>query len=325
MPISASSKTKEALLRQLWQYGDAPRVQLAKTLGITKAAVTQLTAELVEQGVLVEKGELVDAAGKQPRGRRKILLGINENYKLSAGLTLTPEGLSAGLCNLKGGILSRLFLPLKEETHHGTLELMSQALLILQKENCIQAQRLLGAGVTIYGDCPFIEGGVPSEQGKRLARELAHGVGLKLVYSPISAGAILVERLFSGASQNPESSLIIMLSENRRPETAVFANGGIFPGKHSGAGGSRLISAAPTTPEEGKELAAVFASSVQAIDPARLITYIHLPTMSEAGESFSAELSRLIPRDIQVAVSALTADTLFLSPAAAAVDRLLFL
>lgn len=315
---------REAAMRYLWQNGDAPRVLLAKTLGITKAAVTQLTSELLEQGILIEKGELMDSTGKQPRGRRKILVGINENYKLVAGFVLSSEGLCAGLCNLKGGILSKLIIPIKEKNHHAILELMSDSLSRLLKENCIPSNRLLGVGAAIYGDCSFVEGVTPVEKGKRLCRELAHGVGMRVIYTPLAAGGILAQRLFCDTTQRTESTLIILVTEGYKIETGVYINGAIYSGKHSGAGGERILGVAPVLLEEADLLASQILSLVQSLDPEGLITYLDLPSYLDVCTQLKSELTRQINREATITESLLTKETLFLSPAAAALDKLLF-
>ena len=99
------------ILRLLRNNGPTSRIDIAREIGITKAAVTIITNEMIEQGVLFEKAEVLPRGSKVPRGRKKILLDFDETHRLGLGLVLDNGQLSIGLCTLKGRPVERQAVP----------------------------------------------------------------------------------------------------------------------------------------------------------------------------------------------------------------------
>ena len=62
---------------------------------------------MIESGILYKKGE-VSTAGKKPtRGRKKVLIDINPNYKFTFGVVVDRGVVSVGLSNLNGEVLGK--------------------------------------------------------------------------------------------------------------------------------------------------------------------------------------------------------------------------
>ena len=76
------------ILKLLRNEGPTSRIDIARKIGITKAAVTIITNEMIEQGIIYEKGEQLPKGNKIPRGRKKILLDVNPTYKMGMGLVV---------------------------------------------------------------------------------------------------------------------------------------------------------------------------------------------------------------------------------------------
>lgn len=260
--VLASQSSKASLLKYLHRHGDSPRVDIAKALSITKPAITKLTNELIAQGILIEKGERPLDGGAEvvasvaKRGRRKILVGINKNYRLLFGIAVLKDGICAGLSNLDGEILQRASFfhkkPAQEQAqaqaqaqaqtgHIALLELAVEAFEYLLKENCLTPERLLGLGVCIGGDCSGIcEGATIAEQLVKLKRDLSHAIRLPIVTLELAAGALLAEHFFNKAANNFKSGLMLAGGASVI-QTAVYLNGGIYRGANGGAGGLSLL------------------------------------------------------------------------------------
>ena len=103
----AKRKNEIEVLNFLRVSGPRPRVDIAEEICLTKAAVTTLTNNMITAGYLVEKGELLTEEQKHQRGRRKILLDVNENYQLAFGAVIERDELYIGLTNLFGQVLDR--------------------------------------------------------------------------------------------------------------------------------------------------------------------------------------------------------------------------
>ena len=76
------------VLKILKQRGPTSRIDIAGALELTRAAVTIITNEMIEQGIIVELGEYKHVAEKTPRGRKKILIDVNSNFRFTIGIAI---------------------------------------------------------------------------------------------------------------------------------------------------------------------------------------------------------------------------------------------
>ena len=102
--LDLKRQNRMQIIRLLRSSGPTSRIDIARKIAITKAAVTIITNEMIEQGVLYEKGEQAPKSAKLSRGRKKILLDINPTYKMDMGLVLDGGSLFFS-CFIQRGIL----------------------------------------------------------------------------------------------------------------------------------------------------------------------------------------------------------------------------
>lgn len=97
------------VLKLLLQNGPISRQQIAEITHLTPATITYLTAELIERGLIVEKGDLQT---KSPRaGRKSVALDLNGDSYWVLGIHTSMERLKMGLVNLKGRITDLQTIP----------------------------------------------------------------------------------------------------------------------------------------------------------------------------------------------------------------------
>ena len=89
--LDLKRRNRMQILRIIREYGPISRVDVASALEITRAAVTIITNEMIEEGVLVEIGEAPINAEKLQKGRRKILIDINVNSRFALGATVDEK------------------------------------------------------------------------------------------------------------------------------------------------------------------------------------------------------------------------------------------
>ena len=73
------------------------RIELSKTMGLTKTAISKIVAELMENGFLVETKKQENAE----LGRNPIGLDIADTAPLLAGVLIMRDYCEAVLCNMK--------------------------------------------------------------------------------------------------------------------------------------------------------------------------------------------------------------------------------
>ncbi len=151
------------VLKILKQRGPTSRIDIAGELELTRAAVTIITNEMIEQGIIVELGEYKHVTEKPPRGRKKILIDINHNCKLAVGIAIECENISVGLSTLSGAVLDKKNMSIDDMIgSDGILGFITDAIRELLAENCIDDSQLLGVGVGVYPEM-FRRIGVPAE------------------------------------------------------------------------------------------------------------------------------------------------------------------
>ncbi len=101
-------RNRAGILRLVHRQGDIARNELALALGLTKAAVTILVNELIEDGIIVEAGE---QAGAKRAGRRKIALRIRPEAGRILGVGIDAERVQVILADLSGTVLGTRDLP----------------------------------------------------------------------------------------------------------------------------------------------------------------------------------------------------------------------
>ena len=148
--LDLKRRNRMQILRVIRESGPISRVDVASTLEITRAAVTIITNEMIEEGVLVELGEAPVCTEKLQKGRRKILIDINVNYKFALGATIDENQISVGLTTLNGMILDKANMEIDEKT--SSKDIISY---IIKQSNemmansCLNKNNVLGLGIGI--------------------------------------------------------------------------------------------------------------------------------------------------------------------------------
>ncbi|MCX7028323.1 MAG: ROK family transcriptional regulator [Spirochaetes bacterium] len=99
---------RAALLRLVFRHGAIARNDLARILGLTRAGVTILVTNLIDEG-LVEEAGLSGASGHA--GRRKVFLRIRPQAGKLLGFGVDNEKVQAVLTDLTGSVLAFRNLP----------------------------------------------------------------------------------------------------------------------------------------------------------------------------------------------------------------------
>ena len=155
--LDLKRRNRMQILRVIREFGPISRVDVASALEITRAAVTIITNEMIEEGVLVEIGEAPINTEKLQKGRRKILIDINMNCKFALGATIDEKEVTIGLTNLQSDVLDKASMPIEDRTTSKDI-----IAFIIEKSNemmensCLTKDKMLGIGIGI----------VPSMWGK---------------------------------------------------------------------------------------------------------------------------------------------------------------
>lgn len=142
-------QNRASILHYVNDTGPVSRKDIAEKLGLTPAAVTQICTELIEKGILIERGRLTE---EKRAGRKKVLLAISYNYKYVYGIHIGPEKTVIALTNLKGEVrLLRMIATSRELDAEHFLHAIAEHCKKMQEEAFIPDEQIAGAGVCLPG------------------------------------------------------------------------------------------------------------------------------------------------------------------------------
>ncbi|WEV64932.1 ROK family transcriptional regulator [Bifidobacterium sp. ESL0732] len=101
-----SERNRSRTLWHLYHYGISSRAQIAKALGLTPAAITKITARLIDAGIVAETGDM-----KGSKRRRSIGLKIDSERFHFIGVKFARSLVQIGVFDLKGKRLSLADMP----------------------------------------------------------------------------------------------------------------------------------------------------------------------------------------------------------------------
>lgn len=149
--LDLKRQNRMQILKIIKQKGPTSRIDIANTLELTRAAVTIITNEMIDQGVIVEKGEFKQTTERAHRGRKKILLDINHNYKFAVGIIVEKNYVGIGLSTLAGEVLDKRNMSINDaSTFKDILRFIEKSLGEIMDYNCLKTDAILGIGVGVY-------------------------------------------------------------------------------------------------------------------------------------------------------------------------------
>ncbi len=149
--LDLKRRNRMQVLKILKQRGPTSRIDIAGMLELTRAAVTIITNEMIEQGIIQEIGEFKHVTEKAPRGRKKILIDINHHYKFAVGVTVEEDNVSVGLSTLAGDVLDKRNCPITTATERREIfEFTERSIKEVMEDNCLESESILGIGIGIF-------------------------------------------------------------------------------------------------------------------------------------------------------------------------------
>lgn len=151
MILKGDQSTTRALNRRLIlnclrREGDFSRVDIAVATGLSPAAVTGVTAELIADGIVIER-----KGGKSSGGRRPIPLSINYSGHWSIGFKVSQAWLHGTLTDLSTKTIGTCELPLSDQKPATVAAAIKNGVAMLLRDQRTNRQKLVGVGVAMPG------------------------------------------------------------------------------------------------------------------------------------------------------------------------------
>lgn len=148
--IEVKKNNRNRVFRYICKHEVVSNPDVSYDLKMSLPTVTQITKELLEKGLIEEKGEL-----KSTGGRRAKALSAAANIKQAVGLDITKNHISLVLTNIMGEILKheRIYQPFEQED--GYYRRVSEKLESFLDDSKADRDKILGIGISFPGiiDC----------------------------------------------------------------------------------------------------------------------------------------------------------------------------
>lgn len=235
----ASIKTTNAVISYLLEYGDSPRIDIAKALSLTKASVTLVTNDMINKGVIVEQGEMFDETKKNIRGRRKILLSINPDYKVTIGVALLDNNIIIGVTNLNGDVFAKKKIEFIFTSYDELVDRIIKEINLILTENLINIEDILAAGIVLSkSNKKIIIGNSLDDELAKFKADISKKVNYSVVVGTIAKSCLLAQRVFNNV-KTPDSMMLLSLIAD--VDIGLCVNSKFFNGRNNISGGSLLI------------------------------------------------------------------------------------
>jgi predicted NBD/HSP70 family sugar kinase len=193
------SRNRTAVLGQIHHAGELGRAELARALDLSVQAVSNIIADLLQDGMLIEKG-----ARSAGRGLPAVQYGIDPEGGFALGIEVRPNAIFAALLDLVGTTVftqrSKLRSARPEDVILEVTRLRDAAL----AEVPAAANRMLGAGIVMPG--PFGATGLsgretelPEWQNVNPAELFQSALDLPVEVSNDANAAAMAERISGSA------------------------------------------------------------------------------------------------------------------------------
>ena len=144
--IEVKKKNRNGVFRYICKHGTVSNPDIAYDMKISLPTATQITKELIEKGLVEEKGELQSTGG-----RRAKALSAAVNVRLAVGLDITRNHITLALTNIVGEILKygRIYQPyVSEDAYYRGVSEKLEAFLA---ESGAGRDKILGIGISFPG------------------------------------------------------------------------------------------------------------------------------------------------------------------------------
>lgn len=216
------NKNKSLILYELNSNGEISRKELSARLSLTPAAVTKICAELIEEGLISQHGE-IENSGRS--GRKEILLSLRLSDKFTFGINAERNCVTYSVCDLSG----KLYF---SEVH----ELMQNVETVIEVGkrfmSCVPEkirQKIIAMGVCVIGNVGDTRFGV--WQDSNIREKFEASFGLECVIENNVKAFALAELIYGNV---PHGDAVLYFKWGPGVGSAFSSGGSVLSGGDSG-------------------------------------------------------------------------------------------
>lgn len=216
LPVTGGAQ--KPLRQQVFEHvrasGQVPRVDVAKTLGISPGSVTALTSDLIQAGLITEVETPHDG---QTRGRPPVALSVRSGAGYVVGMKLSDFTHSAVIVDYSGAVVAERDMPCMPRKKDADVltEEMSQLFDAALKQGGITRDQVSAVGVGLAGMVDHETGVVPwspllIDRDVALRDMMAQRIGLP-VHIDNDTNMLTLAELWFGAGRAKSSFAVVTI------------------------------------------------------------------------------------------------------------------
>lgn len=229
-------RNRSTLLSTLFFDGPLSRHELGGSTGLSAATVSNVVAELIDDGLVVEAG-LVESDGGRPR----VLLRVNPSYGHVVGIDVGETGVIMEVFDLAMTRLATVTRPLGGERPDVSVvgRMIAEGFDELLTTACVPEESLVGVGIGVpgtveQGDTVRVHAQTIGWDGVALA-ELVRAEGIKVpVFVENGAKTLGQAEMWFGAGRGTRHAVIALIGSG--VGATVITDGTTYRGATSSAG-----------------------------------------------------------------------------------------
>ena len=221
--LDLKRRNRAQILKVIRECGPISRVDIANSMKITRAAVTIITNEMIEEGVLYEVGEAPVSAVNLQKGRRKILIDINHDHKYIIGASISNKRITAGIVNLNKEVLVKTGCNIAADmTADDMINYIISSSKSMLESKGLEVSKILGMGIGIQPDM-FSKLKVYLKDGKPDYSNIIHKINSELNI-PITCSNLVAALALANQNDNVKEreGNYILLKQGRHMNLAVL-------------------------------------------------------------------------------------------------------
>ena len=227
---------RSVIFRTIREVGTISRSDLAKRTGLNPATITNITRELLDQGLIIQAGP-----GKSRGGRRSSLLQINAQHAYIIAVRLSRHNIQAILTDLNLDNVLRRMITSSSLTHPPEISIPAMFDLIesLILESGLERNKILGIGICAPGPLDARQGilyeppNFPGWPRTPIREIIETKLGFPTFLDNDANAAALAEKLF-GRARDLDNYVYILIEDG--VGGGVMINGDIYRGEFDAAG-----------------------------------------------------------------------------------------
>ncbi len=222
---------RSVILTSIYRDGPLSRQELSVRTSLSAASVSNLVAELIAEGAVVEAGS-VESEGGRPR----VLLRVSQKFRYVVGAEVGETRVRVELFDLAMNVLARSDRPIGSATPSLVVKHVLEGLSTVLASSRIRPERVLGLGVAVAG---VVEGNAVVDaqalgwESVPLAEMLAEGTNIP-IHLDNGANVLGQAEMWFGAGRGATDAVIALVGSGAG--AALIAGGSGYRGARSSAG-----------------------------------------------------------------------------------------